>query len=302
MPRPWLVEFYQCDHVTVSGVTLRNSPMWTQVLRFSNTITVSGVTVSAPSGSPNTDGVDVIGSSNVTLSTLNISVGDDNIAIKSGLPVNPASAKQIGLPQMATAQVQVTDITAGNGDGIVFGSEASNGVNNVTIQKVRYTYTAYGIRIKSGRDRGGQIYAIRAEDLVMNGVTLPLSISDYYPGSAGPHEPPYEAAKPLTATTPYVHDILIQNVAATGATMQSRIVGLPESCIQHVTLNGVSIRSSSLGIELRHMTGTFTKVTSTPPAPNPPFVVQENVTVATAGTTPPKTGQVACSAQVVPPR
>ena len=32
MPRPWLVEFYNCRQVTVSGVTLQNSPMWTQVL------------------------------------------------------------------------------------------------------------------------------------------------------------------------------------------------------------------------------------------------------------------------------
>ena len=46
--RPWLIEFYQCDHVMISGVTLQNSPMWTQVLRFSSNITVSGLKVTAP--------------------------------------------------------------------------------------------------------------------------------------------------------------------------------------------------------------------------------------------------------------
>jgi hypothetical protein len=57
---------------------------------------------------------------------------------------------------------------------------------------------------------------------------------------------------------------------------------------------------------LRHMTGTFTNVTITPTAPDSPFVVQENVAVTTAGTTPaiaatpPQSGQLACSAQVVP--
>jgi polygalacturonase len=179
-------------------------------------------------------------------------------------------------------------------------------VNNVTIQNVHYTWTAWGIRIKSGRDRGGQIYAITAEDLVMNNVQYPINISDYYPGNSGPTEPPYQAAQPITATTPYVHDITFQNVVSTGASEQSVIEGLPESCIHNVTLNNVSIQTSSPGIALRHMTGTFTDVTSTPAAPNPPFIVQENVTVATAGTTPaisatpPQTGQVACSAQVVP--
>jgi hypothetical protein len=102
-----------------------------------------------------------------------------------------------------------------------------------------------------------------------------------------------------------VHDVTIENVVATGAAAQSNIVGLPESCVHNVTLNNVSIQTSSPGIALRYMTGTFTNVTSTPAAP-PPFVVQENVTVTTSGTTPaitatpPQTGQVACSAQVVP--
>ena len=48
---------------------------------------------------------------------------------------------------------------------------------------------------------------------------------------------------------------------------------------------------------------TFTNVTSTPRPADPPFIVEENVTVATAGDTPvipptpPLAGQVACSAQ-----
>jgi hypothetical protein len=310
--RPWLLEFYQCDHITITGVTLQNSPMWTQALRFSDVITESGVTVNAPGDSPNTDGIDLVGSTNVTLSDLNISVGDDNIAIKSGLPIDPTDPKQSGIPQMATSQVQVSNITAGEGHGISIGSEASNGVNNVIIQNVQYTQTGWGFRIKTARDRGSQIYAITFEDIVMTGVAVPISINDYYPNLGGPTEPPYQTAQPITTTTPYVHDIIIKNVVATGAsgalngTVQSFIEGLPESCIHNVTLSNVNIQSSSLGITLRHMTGTFTDVTSTPAAPNPPFEVQENVAVTTAGstpviaTTPPQKGQTACSAQVIP--
>jgi polygalacturonase len=305
--RPWLLEFYQCEHITISGVTLKNSPMWNQALRFSNDITEYGVTISAPPGSPNTDGVDVVGSTNVTLSNLNIAVGDDIIAIKSGLPIDPTDPKQKGLPQMAASHVQVNGITAGSGHGISIGSEASNGVNNVTIQNVHFTFTGNGFRIKTARDRGGQIYNIVAEDLVMTGVGLPIIFDAYYPGLGGPNEPPYDRAAPITVTTPYVHDITIANVTATGATTQSVIVGLPESCMHNITLNNVSVQTGGAGLSLRHMTGTFTNVTSTPPSPDPAFVVQENVTVATAGTTPaitdtaPQAGQIACSAQVVPP-
>jgi polygalacturonase len=200
----------------------------------------------------------------------------------------------------------VSNITAGEGHGISIGSEASNGVNNVTIQNVHYTYTGNGFRIKTARDRGGQIHDITLKDVVMTGVGTPLLINAYYPTLGGPSEPPYQAAQPITATTPYVHDITIQNLAATGASAGSFIEGLPESCIHNVTLNNVSIQTSAAGIALRHMTGAFTDVTSTPAAPNPPFLVQENVTVTTFGgtptipATPPQAGQTACSAQVVP--
>lgn len=300
--RPWVLEFYQCDHVTISGVTLQNQPYWTQALRFSSDISESGVTIKGYG--PNTDGVDLVGATNVTLSDLNISVSDDNIAIKSGLPISksdPYYSKEIGLPQMPTSQVQITNITAEIGGGISIGSEAVNGVNNVTIDNVNFTNTEYGFRIKSARDRGGEIYGISVNHLVMTSVIRPLAI-DFYYGPIGPD--PHGPAQPITPTTPYVHDVTVQDLVATGATGQSYIQGLPESCIHNVTLNSVSIQTSSQGIDLLHMTGTFTNVTSAPAPPNPPFVVEENVTVTTAGTTsvipptPPLAGQVACSLQV----
>jgi hypothetical protein len=301
--RPWLIEFYQCNGVTISGVTLQNSPFWTQALRFSNAITETGVTVTAPDTSPNTDGVDVVGSTNVTLTNLVINVGDDNIAIKSGLPVDPGDPKQQGIPRMAASQIQISAITAGSGHGISIGSEAVNGVNHVTIQNVQFTYTGNGFRLKTARDRGSEIYAISVQGLVMKGVALPLSINAYYPALGGPQEPPYQAAQPVTATTPHVHDISITDLTATGANVQSFIEGLPESCIDNVTLSNVSIQTSAPGLALRHVTGSFYNVTVTPPNGDPPFVVQENVSVTATGTTapiattPPQAGQIACSAQ-----
>jgi regulation of enolase protein 1 (concanavalin A-like superfamily) len=302
--RPYLLEFYQCDHVTISGVTLRNAPFWNQALRFSQDITESGVTVTAPTtGAPNTDGVDVVGSTRVSLSGLHISVQDDDIAIKSGLTLVPTDPKQQGLPQMAASQILISDITATGGRGIVIGSEAVNGVNNVSIRNVSMSGTRAGFWMRGARDRGGDIYAITVNGFTMSGVRQPIILTDYYPATNAPMEPPIQPALTVTSTTPYVHDITIQNLTATGAFGQSIIEGLPEACFHDVTLTDVSIQTNNLGMALRHMTGTFTNVTS-----NKPFDVQENVAVAPAGTTPtidihaPFTGQVACSAQVAPPR
>ena len=120
----------------------------------------------------NSDGVDLVGDSNVTLSDLNISDSDDNISIKSGLPIrksDPYYSKEIGLPQLPTCHILIKNITATNGQGLSIGSEAANGVNDVTIENVNFTNILYGFNIKSGRDRGnvpitGKVEALLEEN------------------------------------------------------------------------------------------------------------------------------------------
>ena len=283
--RPWVIEFYQCHQVMISGITLQHQPYWTQALRYSSNIVEIGVTING--FGRNSDGVDLVGDTNVTLSDLNISDSDDNIAIKSGLPISksdPYYSKEIGLPQLPTSHVSIKNITATNGQGLSIGSEAVNGVNDVTIENVNFTNILYGFHIKTGRNLGGEIYGIKVNNFVMNAVSWPLVIDSFYttvgPGVNG-------ASQLVTATTPHVHDIAISNLVATGATEQSYIRGLPESCILNLSLDHVSIQTDYLGIQLVHMTGTFIDVASTPLPPNPPFQVLENVTVDTGGTTPP---------------
>jgi len=282
---------------------LRNSPMWTLVFRFSKRITASHLQVRAPRNSPNTDGVNLVGSSNATLSTLDISVGDDNIAIKSGFPLDPADPRQQGLPRLPTSQVQISDIAAGDGHGISIGSESANEINNIRIERVRFLATGNGLRLKTARDRGSQMHDITASDLTMSGVMNPLVINTYYPASGGPVEPPYQTAQPISPTTPYVHDITIHNLKATGATGQSSIEGLPESCVYNLTLDGVSLQTNGPGLTLRHVTGTFNNVTSSAGGGSPPFRVMENVQLTVSGSTPalPATpaqeGQIDCKSQ-----
>jgi len=299
--RPWVLEFYQCDHVTIEGVTLQHQPYWIQALRYSSDIVEAGVTIYG--FGRNSDGVDLVGVNNAVLADLDISDSDDDIAIKAGLPIRQSDyyyAKEVGLPQMPTTHVLIRNITARFGQGLSIGSEAANGVNDVTIENVYFTNILYGFHIKSGRDRGGDIHDIRVRHFVTTGGNFPLAIDSYYstvgPGPKGP-------AQPLTPTTPHIHDISINELVATDAGSQSYIHGLPESCVRNVTLQDVTIQTKGLGLDLLHMTGTFVNVTSTPVPPNPPFQVDANVSVSTEGSTPPinptppAAGQIACDAQ-----
>ena len=294
VPRPWLVEFYECDNVTVNHITMTNAPMWNLVFRYSKHITVSEytATVTPDPSIAHTDGIDLVGSSYATLLFLNIATGGDAVALKSGLPLNVPIAddpNEAGLPQLPSHDVQIANSTFTNGNGIVIGGEAVNGVYNVVARNIVENDTGYGVLIKSSRARGSYatgVYNIMAQNLTLTGVRQPLAISAYDPAVGGPVEPPNDPPRAITALTPNIHDITISDLTATGATAESVIVGLPESCIRNVNLSNVSIKGRSAGLRLRNMTGTFTSVTSTLPNEDPPFVVQENVTVTKAGTMP----------------
>lgn len=294
-PRPWLVEFYQCTGVTVNDVTLTNAPMWNLVLRNSKFITVSelSVTVTPDPHVADTDGIDLVGSSDATLIFLNIASGGDSVALKSGLPTSALPAgngSDAGPPQQPTHDIQIVNSRFSNGNGIVVGGEAANGVYNVMARNITATGTTHGLQIKADRTRSNQAigdYNIWAENTTLTDVKQPLMISAYDPASDAPAEPPYDAPRPVTPTTANIHDVTILGMTATGATEENLIVGLPEACVRNVVLNNVHITGSGSGIQLRNMTGKFTNVTSAPTAGSPPFVVQQNVTVTTAGSTPP---------------
>jgi polygalacturonase len=330
--RPWLVEFYECSHVLVNGITLVDSPMWNLVLRYSSYITVTNyhvqnytdgsLTTPAPTIGPNTDGMDPVGSSFLTISNIFVQVGDDDVAIKSGLPTDVVSGiqgapgsdpNQIGLPTMPSHDITITNANITGGHGISIGSEASNGVYNVNIQNINANGSSLteGLRIKTGRTRGNYatgIHDIAINNMVATNVVQPILIFGYYPAGGPPNETgvtqqctptltsncidPPQAIQPYT---PNVYNITISGLTATGATEQSIIAGVPESCILNVNLNNVSISSSNTvnagagansTFLLRHMTGTFNNVNmvSTHVPTVPAWVVQENVQVTTTAT------------------
>ncbi len=284
--RPWLVEWYECQNVTVNGITLVNSPMWTMVLRYSSNINVSNyhvqdysdtaATIKSSTGS-NTDGFDPVGSSYITMSNFTVQNGDDIIAIKSGLPLwvqsgvqgapgsDPNEIDGAGnfLPQMPTHDMVIHDTTlaGGSNSGISIGSEASNGVYNILLQNIHEVPnssgvgTSVGLRIKTGRVRGN--YAVGDHDITIQNMNLvgtaqPIAFYSYYPASDGPVESTntatWDVPQAIQPYTPNVYNVTVNNLVATGATSTSLIVGVPESCILNVNLNNVNITTTTSGI------------------------------------------------------
>ncbi|MBF0851693.1 glycoside hydrolase [Gluconobacter sp. R75690] len=253
LPRPWLIEFSHVQHGRISGVTATNSPMWTVVVRESSQIKIDHLTIRNPASSRNTDGIDLVSSDHVTMSTLDIATGDDNIAIKSGL-------RQ---PGRAVSDISITQSRFGEGHGLSIGSELANGAHHIRISDVSFQNTLSGLRIKSGRDRGGDIGWISAEHVMMNHVRAPLSISDYYAGQPGGTQKTVsmtDPAAPVTSTTPHIHDVTITDLTAKNAETAGVVLGLPEAPIEGLTLRNIRL-SARKGLQFSHVSGRASEST-----------------------------------------
>ena len=249
-PRPKLIIFDHCQHVRVEGVTIQNSPMWQLVPYYSDDVVIRNIRVLAPPRSPNTDAIDPFSSSRVVIDHVYADVGDDNIAIKSG-PINSPG------PDDPTHDVTITDCTFMHGHGLSIGSEIAGGVQNVRAERIHFEGTDNGIRVKSNRDRGNDVSHLVFRNIDMKDVKYALVISEYYPKILPPES---ETAQPVTRLTPHFHDIVLENVTATGSTMAGAIVGLPEAPIAGVVLRNVKI-SAKTGLSIAYAEVTGKNVT-----------------------------------------
>lgn len=239
--RPRLILLDHCKHVLIENVTIENSASWQVVPYYCDDVTIRNSRILAPANAPNTDGIDPFSSHHVTIEHMLINTGDDDVAIKSGQPGST------GFNSPST-YIRITDSTFLHGHGLSIGSEVSGGVQHVYASNIVFNGTRHGVRIKSNRDRGGNIGDFVFRNLTMKNVEDPIVISEYYPKL-----PKHAVAEPITKLTPRFHNITISHLTATGARSAGIIIGLPESPVRSLTLNDVHIQADR-GITISYAT------------------------------------------------
>ena len=247
-PRPMGLVFDHSKHIRVENITVQNAGFWQIVPYYADDLQFRHIRILAPH-SPNTDAIDPFSSSNIIIDHVFSSVGDDNIAIKSGAIDSPG-------PDDPSRNIVITDCTFENGHGLSIGSEIAGGVQNVRAERIHFKGTDQGIRIKANRDRGNDVSNISFKDIDMVNVKTAILISEYYPkvypeGDVAP--------APIGRLTPFFHGITIENVRATGSSVAGIIVGLPESPVKDLTLNNVDIHAAT-GMKIAYAQVTFDNV------------------------------------------
>jgi polygalacturonase len=201
---PRLIEFDKGQNIMLRDITLQNSPYFHVVFSQSSYITAQNVTIQTPSpslagvtysGSPfNTDGIDPISSTNISITNCHIYDGDDNIAIT-------AAGKG------ASHDITIQNCHFGIGHGLSIGSGTQNGVYNVFVKNIFFNGTDNGIRLKSDSSGGGEVHALYYDTLCMKGINTgsksskngALILDTQYSSSTG-------------TLYPYYHDIHFHDV------------------------------------------------------------------------------------------
>jgi polygalacturonase len=262
LPRPNLVVFNRCKNVRLAGIRLVNAPKFHYVPADCEDVTVEEVTILAPVGAANTDGIDPSNCRNVTITRCTIDTGDDNIAIKSG--------KKVAGREFGCENITVTDCVFLHGHGMSIGSETVGGVRNLVVKNCRFDGTENGIRIKSRRGKGGVVQDVSYSDITMTNVHPAISIACYYQDSSQAKYPKGDPAQPVTDTTPLIRNIRISNVTATSTRDAGLIVGLPESVVSNVVLENVHITAET-GLTMANANGIKFKNVEISVKKGPPF-------------------------------
>ena len=232
--RPCLVEFINCENVTIEGVKIIDSPFWTVHPLYVKNLTLKNLHIENPYSAPNTDGIDVDSCTDVKIIDCFVSVGDDGICIKSG---SGPDGIRVNRP---TVGVEVRGCTVRNAHGgIVLGSETAAGMSKIHAYDCDLSGTDRGIRIKSRRGRGGDINDIELNNLVMNDTLCPISMNMYYKcGVTDTKSPLFSLDKmPVTSETPRIHNVKIVGCRGTGCKASAGfIVGLPEMPIENLEI------------------------------------------------------------------
>ncbi|XP_031398407.1 exopolygalacturonase-like [Punica granatum] len=173
------LKFNNVSGGTINNMALLNSKGFHIGLYRSNNIHVYNVNITAPGDSPNTDGIHVSHSKNISISSSRIGVGDDCVSIGPG-----------------SNNITVTDIECGPGHGISVGSLGKNdheeNVAMIKISNCKISGTQNGARVKTWPGSSRSIASsIVFEDIIMDNVSNPIIIDQEYcpSGTCKTHKP-----------------------------------------------------------------------------------------------------------------
>jgi polygalacturonase len=259
--RPSFIRPMNGKNILIEGVHIVGSSMWTLHILYCENVVIRNVIVETYPGR-NTDGIDIDSSREVRISDSFLTTGDDAICLKSG---KDADGRRVNRP---TENVAITNCTIRHGHGaVVLGSETAGGIRNVVASNIVSQNTDKGVRIKSGRGRGGTVENIRFDNwIIEDPAGAAIEVTNYY--TRVPNEP-------VSARTPIFRNIAISRMTVNRAPVAVSIEGLPEMPIAGLRLMDI-VATAKAGLRAFNTTGLELHNMLVNPAEGPAFLIRQS--------------------------
>ncbi len=187
-PRPRLMIIDRCTDVRVEGISFQDSGFWNLHLYHCSDVTLEGLHINAPSGSPSTDGIDVDSCQALVIRKCQISNNDDDIALKGSK--GPHADMDTDSPP--DENILIEDCEIGNGNGLLTcGSEATV-VRNVLVRNCTINGNATMLTLKLRPDTPQHYSYITFDNIKFNSSGSIISVAPWtqYFDLAGEPAPP----------------------------------------------------------------------------------------------------------------
>ncbi|PRQ50723.1 putative polygalacturonase [Rosa chinensis] len=164
---PTAITFHRCKNLKVKNIMIVNSQKMHMAFTNCMRVLASHLQVIAPATSPNTDGIHISVSKGVEVKDSIIRTGDDCISIVSN-----------------SSRIRIVNIVCGPGHGISIGSLGKSNswshVRDVAVDAAFLSNTENGVRIKTWQGGSGFASNIAFRNVVMDNVSNPIIIDQYY--------------------------------------------------------------------------------------------------------------------------
>lgn len=225
----FLVHFQNCEQVRVSNIILENSAFWTLNINNCNDVSVTNTIINNNRHIANSDGIDVSGSSNVTIENCFVSTGDDGIVIKNSHDI----ACKRSMNNVYVRNCEVISCT----NAFKIGTESSLDISDITVENCKFYLNdifpaaASGISIESCD--GSVVSKVNIRNIEIDSMACPVFIR--LNNRNRNHLPELESRGELK-------NINISSVKAKNAEIPIMIMGIPTQKVKDVYLRDISVK------------------------------------------------------------
>ena len=219
-PKP--IALKNCEHISIRGITVRNSPNYAISFLGCDYVDVDGVSVI----NSYADGIDPDCSRFVRIANCYVDAWDDAIC--------PKASQALGKPRSTENLVVTNCVLRTNCSSFKFGTESRGDLKNVAVTNCvmlkRDVLRApiSGITLESVD--GSNIDGVTISNITMQEVSTPIFLRL---GNRG---------RGMNPPTPgSLRNVTISNIIATGGTMPSSITGIVGATVKNVTLDNINI-------------------------------------------------------------